>query len=896
MIKTTLGRALAASIALASMWMAWTFFQETPSNFKNSSEGEWALSSDYDTKSEELSKTEPPDPAWAQNFELTKNPDLGYPTPEKLIEARNRIEASHRLIHQKNAGILDTNLPTLVWEERGPYNVGGRTRTLMYDPNDPTSKKVWAGAVGGGLWYNTDIGNTANPWVPVNDFWQTLSVNCMAYDPTNTQVFYVGTGEHYGQGYSGSRGQGIFKTTDGGNTWTQLSSSLSFDHIRDIVVRDENGLGVVYVGVREQNYEGFSADDEGLFRSTDGGQSFVQVMDTIPGTSTRWAVSDLEIGADNRLWVGTAIEIDGSRTNNDGGGDILYSDDGLNFTVSRNTNGGRVEVACAPSDPAVLYALIERNGGVDKILRSLDTGATWQSMPEPADDDPGIPNGDFSRGQAWYDLIAQVDPNDPYTLVVGGIDLFRSTDSANTWTQLSHWYGGFGHPYVHADQHQLIYKPGSSTEILSGSDGGVSISTNFTAANPSWIEHNDAYTTTQFYAGAINPNAGSDIMFAGAQDNGTQRVNGPGNSAAIRVTGGDGAFCFVDEVNPNIVITSFQLGRYNISFDGGNNFSFLTDLAGPFIAPADYDSDLGILYSSKGFNEVHRAKNLTSSTVTREVISLRGISARFNSTPTHLRVSPYSDTASTLWVGGGNARLVRVDSADSQGNEIITNISGTNFPAAAAVSCVEVGRNEDELAVTFSNYGVNSVYYTNDGGQTWENKEGDLPDMPVRWALFNPRDYNNVLLATELGVWETRNFMDSIPNWVPSNNGMPNVRVDMLQLRQSDYTIMASTHGRGMFTAQFKGGIGLEENQIVSNARDFRIFPNPIKNQFQIDFEEEGIWELNLYDLSGKLRFQDRWNAKDPDKIFRPLSLEPGTYIAHLRKGSNYRRVKIQVR
>lgn len=895
MKKTTLGRASVALLALASMWMILISTQDESLKSKLTNQPETEQKKEY--TEEEEGKTDAPDKAWEQNFHLTKNPQLGYPTPERLVEARDRILQSQAMIRQKNAGILDSTLPALVWEERGPYNVGGRTRAIMYDPNDPSQKKVWAGAVSGGLWYNTDIGNASNPWVPVNDFWQTLSVNCMAYDPTNTQVFYVGTGEHYGQGYSGSRGQGIFKTTDGGVTWNQLAGSLNFDHVRDIVVRDENGVGVVYAAIREQNYEGFTADDQGLFRSTDGGQTFVQVMDTIAGSNTGWPVSDLEIGADNRLWVGTA---DGFSTNGGiggigGGGRIFYSDDGLNFTLAhKRDNGDRVEIACAPSDAAVLYALIESGGIVDRLMRSTDSGNTWQSMPEPADDDPGISNTDFSRGQAWYDLIAQVDPNDPYTVVVGAINLFRSTDSANTWTQLSHWYGGFGHPYVHADQHEFIFKPGSSTEVLSGSDGGVAISTNFTSNRPAWSERNDAYTTTQFYAGAINPIAGSDMMFAGAQDNGTQRVNAPGNSNADRVTGGDGAFCFVDEVSPNIVITSSQFQRYNISFNNGNSFSNLVNLGGPFIGPADYDSDLGILYASKGRDAVHRVRNITSGVVTEE-LSLRGIAANFRTTPTHLRVSPFIDSASTLYVGGENARLVRVDSADVQGSEIITNISGTNFPSGAYVSCVEVGRSEDELVVTFSNYGVNSVYYTNDGGQTWANKEGDLPDMPVRWALFNPRDYNNVLLATELGVWETRNFMDPSPNWAPSNNGMPNVRVDMLQLRQSDYTIMASTHGRGIFTAQFVGGIGIEENGLAESKNELQVYPNPIRDQFQLDFKAEGIWDLNVYDLSGKLRFQDRWSAKDPDKIFRPFDLESGNYIAHLRKGRDERRVKLLV-
>lgn len=843
---------------------------------------------------EQMPKMDRPDLAFRQNFLATMDPALGYPTPERLIEAKARIEAAQILQMQKSAGVLDSNLPGLVWEERGPYNQGGRTRTIMYDPNDTTHNTVWAGAVGGGLWYNTNISSPSSPWVPVDDFWQTLSINCMAYDPTNTQVFYVGTGEHYGQGFSGSRGQGIFKTTDGGLTWSQLSNSTMFDHIRDIVVRDENGQGVLYVGVRENDYENFTADTEGLYRSTDGGQSFTQVMDTIPGTSKIWAVSDLEIDANNRLWVGTTTEIGATRQNNAGGGDILYSDDGLNFTRVRNTDGHRVELACAPSDGSVLYAIIERNGQADKILRSLDTGNTWTSMPKPNDDDPGIPALDFTRGQAWYDLIAAVDPNDPFTLAVGGINLFKSTDSANSWTQISHWYGGFGYPYVHADQHEIVFKPGSSSVVLSGSDGGVAYTSNFTSNTPAWADHNDAYTTTQFYAGAINPVAGSNIMYAGAQDNGTQRVDLPGNGNGISVTGGDGAYCFVDEFNSNFVITSSQRNFYNRSFNGTSFSRVISKGDGLFISPADYDSDLSILWACKTANQVYRFKNMQNASITEESINLRRPGTSPIGFPSNIKVSPFIDQESTVWIGGQNGRLLQIDSADIQGSEVITDITGTNFPAAN-LSSVEPGRSEDELLVTFSNYGVPSVFYSNDGGQNWEMKEGDLPDMPVRWGLFNPRDSNNVILATELGVWETRNFMDSLPNWAPAGNGMPNVRVDMLQLRQSDYTIMASTHGRGMFTAQFKGGIGLEEHSTANLSPQPKVYPNPINTDFQVDFKSEGIWEMQVFDLQGKRVYRDRWSSKNADRKYLLPKLKPGIYLLHLRKGSQEHRIKLQL-
>ncbi len=839
---------------------------------------------------EKSPKADRPDLAWQQNFIMTMDPALGHPTPEKLQLAKSRIKAAAAEFSMKNAG-LDTGSSDLIWEERGPYDVGGRTRAIMYDPNDPNLEKVWAGGVTGGLWYNTNIVNAFSPWVPVNDFWKTLSVTAITHDPTNTQVFYVGTGEGFGS-TSGTMGDGIFKSTDGGLNWSQLSSSTNMKFIRDITVRNENGQGVLYVAVRNTDYEGFTAQvgDEGLFRSTDGGQSFTQVMPNIPGANYNFAVGDIEIGADNRIWVGTVNAINSNGPS--GGGDILFSDDGLNFTRVRNTDGERVELAVAPSNAAFIYAMIEKNGVLDKLSRSTDSGNTWENLIEPNDDDPGIPASDFTRGQAWYDLIAQVDPNDESTVVVGGINIFRSQDTGNTWQQLSHWYGGFGYPYVHADQHQFIFKPGSSSEILAGHDGGVTYSNNFNSSFPNFTERNDAYNVTQYYAGAIAPESGSNNMLAGSQDNGTERFNQAGLGITDRATGGDGAYCFIDEFNSNFQITSYVYNAYWRSFNAGNSFGnrFINNGDGRFINPADYDSDRKILYACQDARNIYRYKNADASVI-EEDLEIR----RLGGSATNIKVSPYSDTASTIFVAGGSGKLFRVDHADGSSPEIINEITGSNFPAGY-LSCTQIGRNEDELMVTYANYGIPSIFYTNDGGQNWQIKEGDLPDMPVRWALFNPVDTNNVLIATELGVWETTNFMDASPNWSPSNNGLANVRVDMLQLRQSDRTIMAATHGRGVYTAQFAGGIGLEEQALSQEAPTFNVYPNLASNFINIEGQEDGIWEISLYNLQGKTVLEDRWSKKSGAmKRLNLPNLEAGSYILNLRKGSNSVNCKIQI-
>ncbi len=733
---------------------------------------------------EDIPKRDRPDLAWEQDFLATMDPKLKRPTPERLT--KTRAEVKEYFDSNKNARTGTAEFP---WVERGPNNVGGRTRAIMWDPNDTNGKKVWAGGVTGGLWYTSDIYNANTTWTKVDDFWDNISIVCIAYDPNSTTTFYVGTGEGFGAG--ASRGAGIWKTTDGGQSWSQLSASSEFYYVNDIIVRNESGTSVVYAGVRGNFYNGewHSLNNTGLQRSTNGGTSFTQVLPEVSGST--YAAADIELGADNRIWVGSQANPFG-----DGGGAILYSDNGTTWTLATTrSNASRVELASAPSNKDVVYGLIEGSNVVSEIIKSTDQGATWTNVSEPNDADDGIPASDFTRGQAWYDLIMTVDPNDANTVLVGGIDLFKSTDAGSTWTQISHWYGGFGFPNVHADQHSMAFKPGSSTDIIFGNDGGMYVSSDMTSNTPSFTNRNNNYNVTQFYATAIHPDAGKDYFLAGSQDNGTQRFRSAGVNATTEAYGGDGAYCFIDQKDGDIQIVSYVYNVYALSTNGGDSFvDFVDDQeSGSFINPADYDDNLGILYSGASSGSIGRFLNIKTGSPTRSDLSID-----LGSDATHFSVSPYTTASTTLYVGTQFGSLFKITNAN--GSATSTDISGTSFPDGS-ISSIELGASENELLVTFSNYGVTSVWYTSNGGTSWTSKEGNLPDMPIRWAMFNPNNRTEAILATEMGIWRTENIDTSNPSWTSSNIGLANVRVDMLQRRDSDNEVIAATFGRGLYSS-----------------------------------------------------------------------------------------------
>jgi len=729
----------------------------------------------------QIPKADRPDLAYLQDYLETMNPALGRPEPEKLIPVwemtKNMQQSTAR-----TPGASGTP-----WVERGPNNVGGRTRALAWDPT--STNKVWGGGVTGGLWYNNNITSSTSSWQSVNDFWDNITVTAIAFDPNNNNIIYVGTGESY---TGASRGAGIWKSTNGGTTFSQISSTSSFYYINDLVVRNESNTSVVYAAVAGRYYQGqwHGTANEGLQRSVNGGTSWTQVLPNVNGAPEK--PTDIDIASDNELWVGVDANSYG-----DGGGKVYASNSGTSFTLKHtHTNAGRVSLACAPSNSNYVYVAFEYNQQLDAIKRTTNDGSSWALRSEPNDADNGIPSTDFTRGQAWYNLVLDVDPNNMNTLMIGGIDLFKTTNGGTSWQQISHWYGGFGYTDVHADQHAIVYKPGSSSIAIFGNDGGIYYSSNVNASSPSIPHRVKDYNVTQYYACAIHPTANSNYFLAGSQDNGTQQYASAGMNSTTEATGGDGAYCHIDQTNGDYQTTSYVYNDFYHSSDGGLNFNNIsTDQnTGKFINPSDLDDNQNILYTFRTPTSLYRVTGFQSS---NPVVSSMTIS-NLLSDATNLKVSPYTTTSTTLFVGTQAGRLFKITNANS--NPVSSDITGNSFPTGS-ISCIEFGQTENQIIVTFSNYGVTSVWYTSNGGTTWTAKEGNLPDMPVRWALFNPTNIAEVILATEVGVWSTSNFNSSSPTWTASNSGLANVRVDMLQMRSSDKEVIAATHGRGLFSS-----------------------------------------------------------------------------------------------
>ena len=769
------------------------------------------------SKEERVAFGIPPNQYLTEKYLLDINPYTGRTYPENIYNLQQELKEK-RAYQQRTPGDAIDNQ----WQERGPNNIGGRTRLILFDPNDVNNKRVFAGGVSGGLWVNNDITDENSSWTRVG-IDENLSVTCMAVDPNNSLIMYLGTGELYSP--QQALGNGIWKSTDGGATWTNIykvrgTTSSGYVpgtyYITDIVVRDADGdslttndsevfasIGATFYSVNPINtYVG--VNEYGLYKSSDEGVNWSKITLDIDGNSI--AGNDFEIGLDNTLWLGTISNFYGK-----GGGRIYNSTDGSTFTLKHTiTNGKRTEISVSKQNANALYVLAEvKTTNFVALLKTTDAFATSPTaLALPNDADTAIPANDFTRGQAYYNLMVEVDPTNDDIAYVGGIDLFRTTNSGTSWSQISKWsennnLASLNVSYAHADQHAMAFHPSDSNSAIFGNDGGVFYATSLStaASNTTVINaRNKDYNIAQFYHGSIGQSLDPAHILGGSQDNGTQFFNNPseGINSTIEVFGSDGTKCFIDKDGDYMIVSYIanRILRFNLPYTGTKIAIASDRTTGSFLNAMALDENLDILYTN-GTNHLARFSDITANTPIRTNIT----NALLNDI-TALKVSPFTTTSSKVFAGTRAGKLVKIENANTA-TQTITDISSGSF--LGSISSVEFGASENEIMVTFYNFGVESIWFTEDGGANWTNKEGDFPDINVRCILMNPLNNDEVIIGTELGVWNTSNFKDVSPVWNQSYNGMSNVVVTSLSLRTSDNTILASSYGRGMYTGKFTG-------------------------------------------------------------------------------------------
>ena len=651
------------------------------------------------------------------------------------------------------------------WTWVGPGNVGGRIRSILVHPTTTTT--MWVGGVGGGVWKTLNGGTT---WFPLNDFMANLAIGCLVMDPTNPNVIYAGTGEGFSNA-DGLRGAGIFKSVDGGSSWTQLpfTTSSSFYFVNRLAICPTNNLILV------------AATGTGIWRSTDGGTNWSQRYTS--------GVLDCAYHPTDGLCIAS------------GTGRCLYSlDSGLTWNNAAGVSlAGRIELAYAASSPNIVYASANNNSG--EVYVSSDGGQNYSFASNPA----------HLGGQGWYDNCIWVDPTNPNIVIVGGTDLYRSVNGGGSFSDIGGYTGG-----VHPDQHAIVSIPGfdgvSTKTIFIGNDGGIFRATDAYGVTPSsgWATLNHNLGITQFYGAAGNSTSGTIV--GGTQDNGTLRDTALGGTSGwTAMFGGDGGFCAADQSDPSYFYGEYVYLQIHRSSNGGLSSSYITTGLGDAGVPdsgdpdgqgPDGDPDASANFISPfildlnnfntmlaGGSNLWRSVNVKAPAPTWTNIK-PGANGSFISA---IAVAP--GNSDIIWVGHNNGDVY----ATSNGTAISPawtrmDLGTPNLPNRTCTRLTIDSNNWNVVYATFGGFSADNVYRTTDGGITWANIATGLPVAPVHSLVIAPFNSNFLYVGNDVGVFASANGGAS---WSPGNEGAANAAVD--ELFWMNNTLVAVTHGRGIY-------------------------------------------------------------------------------------------------
>jgi photosystem II stability/assembly factor-like uncharacterized protein len=684
----------------------------------------------------------------------------------------------------------------------------GRIVGIAPSPTDPNT--IYIAAASGGVWKTSDGGST---WTPLTDDQMTLSMGAIALAPGNPNVIYAGTGEANNAG--SSYGRGILVSTDGGASWTLTGNSV-FDRlaISQIAV-DPTDPNTAYAAVSDFDKNGRPfAGGTGIYKTTNGGTTWTNLTSSI---DTFDPYSAVVIDPNNHNTVYMAIgDVFGNPYGTGGNGVYKSTDGGTSWTklgggLPTDANAiGRITLAIAPSNSQVLYVSMSgtghtgssSSGTLFKMMRSDDGGSTWNDLTG------GTPN--YMAFQGDYDTTLIVDPANPAVVYAGGAAgpafgelpaLIRSTDSGATWSGLDLTTGAVT---PHADHHGIAFD--ANGRLLDGDDGGI-----FRLDSPSpvqWSDLNGNLSTIQFVGIGLSP-TNPQVAIGGSQDNGIALYNG--NPIWAQTDGGDGGFAKFSPTNPNRVYHqappgSFGDGFFRRSDDGGHTWvnktsSLVADQNNQnFYAPFVVDPGNGdrVLY---GTDRIWETTN--------------GGDAWAAISPVLVGTSTYVDA---IGVAASDANTVYASFGGQFANSskiFVTTNHGTSWvehdlpSGTGRVADLEVDPANAQVAyavVAQFTGGGKHVYRTADGGVTWTDISGNLPDLPTWTLQIGKQPSGDVLyIGNDDGVYVSTDLGGS---WSRLGVGLPHVEVDQLQLNASLGILGAGTYGRGMWELSLGGAGG----------------------------------------------------------------------------------------
>ncbi|MDI9339862.1 MAG: T9SS type A sorting domain-containing protein [Sediminibacterium sp.] len=666
---------------------------------------------------------------------------------------------------QKLANSSSNMIASSTWTAVGPFgaingNAGGqflKSGRLNFITIHPAgSNTLFVGAPAGGLWKSVNGGTS---WTTNTDFLTVTGCSDLVIDPSNNNTMYLATGDgDAGDDYS----IGVLKSTDGGTTWVSTGLAWTVNQgrlIRRLLINPSNPQIIL------------AATNIGIYRTTNGGTNWTQVF-----TSSTY---DLEFkpGDPNTVYAGGTT----FRKSIDGG--VTWT------TISTGiptTGVNRMAIAVTPNDANYVYVLASSSAddGFQGLYRSINSGTGFTTMATSPNLLGWSNTGGDTGGQGWYDLCVAASPLNKDEVVVGGVNVWRSTNGGTNWSIYGHWTGS-GAPFTHADHHDLEYD--ASGNLFDCNDGTVY---RRTPSATSWQEISGLMNISQIYkigTSALTAN----YWFTGHQDNGTSWWNGTTYAARM---GGDGMDCFIDRTNNNNVFASYYSGQFQRSTNGGTSWSTPTGFSGTgnWVSPWKQDPQTAtVIWAGK--QQMFKSTNSGTSFVmtTGSMAGTAGI-VEFAIAPSNNQV---------LYVIKGTTLFKTTD-----GGATWTNITGTVPTGSGAPTFITVSPTDaNKLWVTLSGYSAgNKVFMSTNGGTTWTNYTSNLPNLPANCSVYQVGSSDRIYVGMDVGVY----YRDaSMTSWTLYNTGLPNTAVSDMEISPADPTkLIAATYGRGVWVVDVISG------------------------------------------------------------------------------------------
>ena len=820
------------------------------------------------------------------------------------------------------------------WRSIGPYNKGGRTRALALDISD--ENVILAGGVSGGMWRSDDAGES---WMKTTLPSSNHSVTCISQDtrPGKTNIWYFGSGEFTSNSASKKsapyRGDGVYKSIDGGRSWQQLESTAEgvpnfynsqFQYIWKILPNPFNS----------NQDEIFLAAVGAILRSVDGGDTWDVVLgrkaESFPMTdlnnSNLSNYSDIILTKEG-VYYAVLSQESLRGTSPDRG--VYRSADGINWVEITPSfwpvNYQRTVIAESSTEPDEIYFSI--NDIEERLLKyryirgnGNGSGGRWTDLTSNLPSFGGEV-GDYDS-QNSYNMVLMTHPADGDVVFLGGTNLYRSNDGFSTSLNTA-WIGGYDtandisvFPGHFVDQHALAFYPNDPNKMLSSNDGGVFVTENSMEDIPNWVSKNTGFVTTQFYTVGIDEFGSRGPIMGGLQDNGTLIANKANERTFwISLLSGDGGYSFISR-NNLYYYGSFQFGRIiRMTLDKdlqrqtftridplGSGESEKLLFVNPYVLAPENQN---IMYFAGG-DVIWRNMNTTQIPLFRNspaITNWEKLDLTQEDGTVVSAINASYNPSGTVFYGTADGKVFRLDNASSTSYSV-SEITNSTFPRGGYVSSIAIDRrNSNNLAVTFSNYNVISVFYSTDNGDSFQNISGNLEENPdgsgngpsVRWIEIVSRNDqgDQFYVGTTTGVYSTSELDGANTIWVQEGQEtVGNVLVDMVRYHAGDGTLVAASHGNGMFETSVED---VWQTTIENTEDEFAFedaYPNPFVDLVWVPYSipRDGLVRARIYSTLGQLIKTVQWSEQFEGRNVLSwdgtneagAAVLPGTYICSL--------------